>query len=65
MGFIGRLNNAGKRICKLEYMTAENMQTENGKQKKTTIVNVQKIWDLVKNSNMYVFGDTEGETREY
>lgn len=25
----------------------------------------QKIWDLVKNSNMYVFGDTEGETREY
>lgn len=36
MGFIGRLDNAGKRICKLEYMTAENIQTENGKQKKKT-----------------------------
>lgn len=29
MRFIDRLDIAGKRICKLEYMTAENIQTEN------------------------------------
>lgn len=34
MRFIDRLDIAEKRICKLEYMTVENIQTENGKQKK-------------------------------
>ena len=65
MRFIDRLDIAEKRICKLEYMTAENIQTENGKQKKKSIVNIQKIRDSVKISNMYVFRDPEGETREY
>ena len=61
MRFIDGLDIAEKRICKLEYMTAENIQTENGKQKKKSIVNIQKIRDLVKNSNMYVFRDPEGK----
>lgn len=33
--------------------------------KKKSIVNIQKIRDLVKNSNMCVFRDPEGKTREY
>lgn len=68
-GVYGRLDSVEKRICKLEYRSAENIQTVHKKQKpKKSIVIPQKtlrwIWDLVTNSNRYVFGDPKREARE-